>query len=926
VAHATGIAPLITDLLENGHEFSFVQVMRLARKHIDPEGEEGLPEIPWQDRVRVRPELSLAFPASDVAAVERDGDNLRVTATFLALYGASSPLPAFYTEDLMDEASNDESVCRDFLDIIHQRLYHLWFQCWSKYRLLIRVVEENNPIDKQRLLCLIGLGEKELAGSVPDAFSLLRYTGILTQYPRSAMGLKTILRDALGMKSITIIQNILRLVPIPDDQRMRMLVSGRRLGMDTVLGSKIADRMGKIRIRVGPLAWREFNDLLPGTARNDKLTGLTRFYLADPLDVELELVLAAGEAQPIRIGDPEARLGLNTWDFAGSGIGEVSALFRLETLPTRKRLPSAPDTAPTKTAHTFMDYYCRERELLGEHLLHFVESHPNLAPLVNGPVADQGVEKLLEGTAFLNALLQQKLDDDIPEFIHEITRMLYPEQLRPVPASTIIAFTPKPNLTETQIIPAGTELTSVPVEGTQCRFTTCRPVEIHPLTLTSASLAQPPGKAAAITLSLKLAGITLSDWNVQKLRLFLAREYENASNLYLVLLRSVNRIVISPHQGSGRPITLEASHLKPVGLEDADLFFPDSSTVASHQSLREYFLQPDKLLFLDLMGLDTWRGRGEGTDFDIRFELEDLPFTLHKVSADDFTLFATPAVNLFKHQARPIPIDNRIADHPIYPEGSNAEHYQVYSVEKVCGLLRGLANPIVYNPEKLYTGKTGNNQSYRLTRCESSLHSGSGFNISVDTDKTRSPGAEILDIALLCTNGTLPNRLDAGEICMPTTNSPAYATFSNVKNIVPSARPTLGNNHLWKCFSLTGFNLHLLTLDSLRSLLATYLLSDCPDCQEERKQKNRLHGIAGLDVAARNRLVGRSILRGWEIRIKLQKKQFASDGDMYLFGALLDRFVALFATQTVFTQTVVEDVQGRREYRWPLRMGRRPLI
>ena len=99
----------------------------------------------------------------------------------------------------MDEASNDESVCRDFLDIIHQRLYHLWFQCWSKYRLIIRVVEENNPIERERLLCFIGLGEKELADSVPDAFSLLRYTGILTQYPRSAMGLKTILRDALGM-------------------------------------------------------------------------------------------------------------------------------------------------------------------------------------------------------------------------------------------------------------------------------------------------------------------------------------------------------------------------------------------------------------------------------------------------------------------------------------------------------------------------------------------------------------------------------------------------------------------------------------------------------------------------------------------------------------------------------------------------------
>jgi len=46
VAHATGNAPLIKDLLENCRECFFVQVMRLARRFLDPAGEKGLPEIP----------------------------------------------------------------------------------------------------------------------------------------------------------------------------------------------------------------------------------------------------------------------------------------------------------------------------------------------------------------------------------------------------------------------------------------------------------------------------------------------------------------------------------------------------------------------------------------------------------------------------------------------------------------------------------------------------------------------------------------------------------------------------------------------------------------------------------------------------------------------------------------------------------------
>lgn len=189
--------PMIDDLLSHGHEFSFSQIMRVARLHLGTGGAQELPEIRWQDRVWVRPELSLTFPASDVARVERAGAagaDLLVTTTFLGLYGSSSPLPTHYTEELLDESAADSTVSREFLDLLHQRLYQLYFQCWSKYRLFIRVAEEKNPQDLERLYCLIGLGEKELRDSVPDAGSLLRYAGLFSQSPRSADGLKTLLR------------------------------------------------------------------------------------------------------------------------------------------------------------------------------------------------------------------------------------------------------------------------------------------------------------------------------------------------------------------------------------------------------------------------------------------------------------------------------------------------------------------------------------------------------------------------------------------------------------------------------------------------------------------------------------------------------------------------------------------------------------
>jgi type VI secretion system protein ImpG len=170
-------------------------------------------------------------------------------------------------------------------------------------------------------------------------------------------------------------------------------------------------------------------------------------------------------------------------------------------------------------------------------------------------MADPHVERVLEGTAFLSALLRMKLDDDLPEIIHEVMRNLQPQHLCPVPAATIIAFTTKENCTETQIIPAGAEVAPVPVEGTSCRFTTVYPVEIHPLALLGATCSQPPGRPAMITLHMELTGMPLADWQPETVRLFLSGEYGRAADLYLLLTRYLGRIIIVSEDGGTPPFS-----------------------------------------------------------------------------------------------------------------------------------------------------------------------------------------------------------------------------------------------------------------------------------------------------------------------------------------------------------------------------------
>lgn len=319
------------DLLKEGHAFSFFQVIRLLRLLGSPSKETDARELQDTEHIRIRPKLSLAFPPADVDSIEEVGEEepqYLVTATFLGLYGSASPLPTFYTEDLIDESSQDESVAREFLDIINHRLFLLLFRCWTKYRQFIQVVEEKNPQHLERLFSLIGLGEKALRDEVPDAYSLIRYVGLFTQFPRSAGGLKALLQDALGNMPVKVVPCVARKAAIPEDQRLLLGKSGGVLGTDSFMGEEIEDRMGKFRLKMGPLDQHAFQRLLPGGAGGDRLALLTGLYVTDPLEYDVELTLAEGEAQCACLGSPSwSRLGLDTWMFAGERMGEVKATF-----------------------------------------------------------------------------------------------------------------------------------------------------------------------------------------------------------------------------------------------------------------------------------------------------------------------------------------------------------------------------------------------------------------------------------------------------------------------------------------------------------------------------------------------------------------------------------------------------------------------
>ena len=316
--------------LKEGETFSFFQVLRLLRCYVSRSGDQADPEDPM-DGIRVVPGLSLAFPPADVERVEETGDEelsmFKVTASFFGLYGVSSPLPTFYTEELMDEAADDGSVTREFIDIFHHRLYRLLFQGWLKYRQLQQVMEERNQDHLERLFCLLGLGEPVFRQGLEDSRQLLRYTGLFSQSPRSALGLATLLRDALGLP-VEVESCIPRKAQIPEDQRIRLGHMTVALGTDSFLGQELDDRMGKFRIRVGPLAESDYRAFFPGSPLYERLVELTGLYVLEPLEYDIDVTMAARQGRTTRLGGPRwASLGLDTWLFSGQEMEQTTSRF-----------------------------------------------------------------------------------------------------------------------------------------------------------------------------------------------------------------------------------------------------------------------------------------------------------------------------------------------------------------------------------------------------------------------------------------------------------------------------------------------------------------------------------------------------------------------------------------------------------------------
>jgi len=191
------------------------------------------------------------------------------------------------------------------------------------------------------------------------------------------------------------------------------------------------------------------------------------------------------------------------------------------------------------------------------------------------------------------------------------------------------------------------------------------------------------------------------------------------------------------------------------------------------------------------------------------------------------------------------------------------------------------------------------------------------------------PEGETVSVDLTCSNGDLPENLRLGDLCAATSSSPEWASFRNVTSINPGVPPPLANNLLWRLVSHQALNLRSLAeAGNLQELLKIYLFDEEAGRHHSTfaAHRKRIEAIEQVTILNAERIVRGIPVQGSLIGLRINGSHFAGAGDLFLFGCILDAFLAGLVSLNTFTQLTIHEGAKGEGMEWQPRLGQQPLL
>lgn len=588
----------------------------------------------------------------------------------------------------------------------------------------------------------------------------------------------------------------------------------------------------------------------------------------------------------------------------------------------------------------FNKYYQDELTYLRDMGREFAAAYPQIAPLLAEKGADPDVERLLEGVAFMTGRIRQKIDDELPEVIHSVASLLFPHYLRQVPSTSVVEFTPLPNVVREKLTVArNAEVGSVPVDGVSCRFRTTQDVELLPLQVEDARLDAASQLSQSLRIELKVTGgAALSALALSSVRFYIHGERRLQDDIRLWVgahTESVALAAVDAARGDNIVATLPARSVKMVGFAEDEALIPFPKTVyPGFRLLQEFFTLPQKFAFFEITGLEALPADKVTDRFALIIQFKDnLPPTT-RVTKENFRLFCSPVINLFEHPTDPIKPETTKFEYLARPSGGNPQAYEIYSIDKVIGIARRTSQRVEIPSFYEFKHEVDADAAARAVFYQMHLRPavvGDGVDVytsfGTPQDSGTLPDFDVISVEATCTNRRLPSQLKVGDLRVPTATSPAVASFTNLTGVTPALPPPTGRELQWRVIAHMAMSYRSVTdLEVLRATIDLYNFQAIVDRQAARANQLRLAAMKSIKVRPTDRLYRGAPVRGVAADIELDEGGFSGEGEMYLFASILNEMLSAYVSLNSFTQLTVTGTNTRVVYKWEPKSGNQYLI
>jgi type VI secretion system protein ImpG len=613
-------------------------------------------------------------------------------------------------------------------------------------------------------------------------------------------------------------------------------------------------------------------------------------------------------------------------------------------------------------------FYNDELGYLREAAREFGEEHETVAErlgLKTPTDPDPYVERLLEGVAFLGARVQLKLHDQYPEFTQHLLHAIQPHYLAPMPSICIAGFEPKEGeqtLIKGHKVPRGTELIATAHDqgNVPVPFRTAHDVTLWPLRITQveymASRASVASYAAAADVRAEaglrlrfeaMEGADLAQIDPKHLPIYLAGSESVPGELYRQLIGETQAVLARSSDAPDNGPWLRLERPGQCGFEDHEALLPaEERSFRGYRLLSEYFACPERFLFVDLKDPGrAFRQSGKACDIVFLFSRSS-PVLAGAIEPSTFRLYATPAINLFEKQLGRVQVSPYEHEYHVVPDRTRPLDFEVFRLLEVKAFERDNGNPrdvaplyafgaLLYDWREalFYTSQLRprrlSTREQRVRRRTDYVGTETWISLTAPGDASRMDAIQELSARALVTNRELPELLQfRGDTHFMISGVPARGV--GVLRAPTRPRPPLGlGDGAWRVIGhLTPNYMTLAPEDGndpsvLRDHLALYGQQDDAAL---RRQIDGVQAISSTKVARRVPGLDRmAIARGHRIKIRLEDGGF-DNARMFLFSAVLERFLAEFASINSFTECVFDSVTEGEFARWPARIGRRPTI